>query len=341
MRWLTLTFLTLSSAAPAAPSDKVGDALGAALQANERQALELLKDVDLAALPEKDRNFVTCARERFASPQPQPLTGTNVADQALSIYRGYWHSVLLQQVSREAGEHRLELALARFLHAKAGTRMDVLEPLLAKRLEAAGWHSLEGRTGYLRELMIWGKQDEKVVPVALPEGQDQAKVFYLNDFKSFGWSHYATCGRAATGGWATQAGLFAVVPRYDSLENEEFRVTFLGHETQHFADKARFKGLKDWELEYRAKLVELSEADATRAKVLNRFVDDQGEDPASPHSYANRAILNEMVRRLQLKGPDELFTVDLKRLQSAAADALVEDSRKREAAGAASAPAQR
>ena len=218
--------------------------------------------------------------------------------------------------------------------------MDALEPVLAKHLEAAGWHSLEGRTGLLRELMIWGKQDEKLVPVVLPEGQYQAKVFYLNDFKSFGWSHYATCGRAATGGWATQAGLFAVVPRYESLENEEFQVTFLGHETQHFSDNARFKDLKPWELEYRAKLVELSEANVTRARVLTRFVDDQGDDPASPHSYADRSILNEMVRRLQLKGPDELFTVDLTRLQSAARETLIEDSRRREAAGTASAPAQ-
>ena len=162
-----------------------------------------------------------------------------------------------------------------------------------------------------------------------PRTRYQAKILYLKQLQELRLvQHYATCGRAATGGWATQAGLFAVVPRYESLENEEFQVTFLGHETQHFSDNARFKDLKPWELEYRAKLVELSEANVTRARVLTRFVDDQGDDPASPHSYADRSILNEMVRRLQLKGPDELFTVDLTRLQSAARETLIEDSRR-------------
>src|SRR5262249_15902866 len=153
---------------------------------------------------------------------------TSFADRVLSIYQSYWHTALLQPETREADEKRLQIALQRLLGARVGTKMDALEPMVAKRLLAGGWHSLEGQTGLLRELMIWGKQDERLVPVALPEGQYQSKVFYLDRFKSFGWSHYATCGRAATGGWATDSALFAVVPRYESLDSEEFRVTFLG-----------------------------------------------------------------------------------------------------------------
>jgi hypothetical protein len=330
MLWTIIPLLALSGVGT--PSDAVAQARGAALQANERRALELLKGVDASRLPEKDRNFVTCVRQRFASPVPRPLPGNSLADRTLSAYRTYWHSALLRPETRGAEQQKLELALGRLLHAKRGTKIDALEPILAKRLEAAGWHSLEGRTGLLREFMLWGKQDEKVVPVALPEGQYQAKVFYLNDFRSFGWSHYATCGRAATGGWATDDALFAVVPRYDSLDTEDFRVSFLGHETQHFADKRRFKDLKPWELEYRAKLVELSEADETRAKVLSRFTDDQGDDPASPHSYANRRVLVEMMMRLQVKRTDALLTSDLRTLQSAAREALIDDSRRRQAA---------
>ena len=71
----------------------------------------------------------------------------------------------------------------------------------------------------------------------------------------------------------------------------------------------------------------------TRVKVLTRFVTDQGDDPASPHSYANRKILNELVRRLGVSAPADLMTVDLARLQAAARAALIEDSRQREAAG--------
>jgi hypothetical protein len=338
MRWAPLILLAASASAAAAPADDVGQALGAALQADMPRALQLTKNIDPAALDEKGRNFVTCIRQRFASATFRPTGGTGFSDRALAIYQRYWHVSIMEPKTREAQEHRLEVELGRLLHAKPGTKMDALEPVLAKRLEANGWHSLQGRTGLLRELMIWGKQDEKFVPVDLPDGQYRAKVEYLDGFKSFGWSHYATCGRAATGGWATEEALFAVVPRYESLDSEEFRVTFLGHETQHFSDKGRFKGLKDWELEYRAKLVELAFADTTRAKVLNRFVDDQGTDPASPHSYANRAVLSEMVKRLGLGSANDLFTVDLGRLHAAAREVLLEDSRQRQAAQAAAPP---
>jgi len=157
-------------------------------------------------------------------------------------------------------------------------------------------------------------------------------VMLLDDFKSLGWGAYATCERAATGGWATDEALFAVVPRYQSLDAEEFRVTFLGHEGQHFADKARFKDLKDWELEYRAKLTELAQADATRAKVLGKFSTDQGDDPASPHSYANRRVLADMVRKLHLASARDLAAADTAQLQAAAVELLREDSQRRMAA---------
>ncbi|HEX6661735.1 MAG TPA: hypothetical protein VF067_07700 [Sphingomicrobium sp.] len=332
MRWAALILLAVSGSATAAPTDDVGQAIGAALQADMPRALQLLKNVDPTSLTEKDRKFAACVPRRFASSTFRPASGTGFVDRALAIYQRYWHASVMHPKTRDAREHQLEIQLGRLLHARAGTKMDALEPILAKRLEASGWHSLQGRTGLLRELMIWGKQDEKMMPVDLPDGQYRAKVEYLDGFKSFGWSHYATCGRAATGGWATEDALFAVVPRYEDLQGEEFRVSFLGHETQHFSDKARFKGLKDWEMEYRAKLVELAFADRTRAKVLGRFVDDQGADPASPHSYANRAVLSEMVKRLELSSANDLLTVDLARLHSAARDALLEDSRQRAAA---------
>lgn len=334
MRTFLLLFLLTSTSAVAAPADDVGQALGAALQADMPRALQLIRGVDPAPLSAKARNFFTCTRQRFGGSAFQPTPGTRFSDRVLNIYQRYWYNSVMKPATRDAQERRLETELGRLLHARAGTRMDALEPILNKRLEANGWHSLEGRTGLLRELMLWGKQDEKIVPVDLPDGRYQAKVEYLDGFKSFGWSHYATCGSAATGGWATDDALFAVVPRYESLDGEEFRVSFLGHETQHFSDKARFKDLKDWELEYRAKLVELAFADKTRAKVLDRFVSDQGTDPASPHSYANRAVLLEMVNRLKLNAAGDLATVDLSRLHLAAREALLDDSRQRQAAQA-------
>ena len=104
-------------------------------------------------------------------------------------------------------------------------------------------------------------------------------------------------------------------------------MTFLGHETQHFADMARFPDLEPWQMEYRAKLVELAQAEETRERVLSKFREDQGDDPASPHSYANRRVLRSLEERLGVSAAD-LSTIELSRLHSAAIDELRENTRR-------------
>src|SRR5207248_4598254 len=112
-----------------------------------------------------------------------------------------------------------------------------------------GFHALLGVTAPLRELMLWKKQTVEQRQVRLPEGPYSVKITFLDDFALRGWGHYATCRRRSTGGWATEDGLFAVVPAYKSLDDETFSVRFLAHETQHFADKHNFGDLESWELE--------------------------------------------------------------------------------------------
>lgn len=335
MRNVMILMAALASAANASPADTVGEARGAALQADARHALQLLRGVDVHSLSTKDRKFVTCMRARFGvATRPGIAKPHGFADKALSIYQSYWHAALIRPDTRDQQEKRLDASLRKFLNASKSADLDAL---IDKRVAAEGGHSLEGRTGFLRELMVWGSQKEIETPVDLPGGQYRVKVYYLDDFKSFGWSYYATCGRSSTGGWTTSDGLYVVVPRYDSLDDEQFRVSFLAHEAQHFADKSRFKNLKPWELEYRAKLVEVAFADKTRSDVLESFVDDQGDDPADAHSYADRKLLAELTKRLQLRDVKDLYKVDLKSLQSAARDALLDDSRQRESAGSTSA----
>lgn len=322
---------TLTAAQPQAPM-ALSQAIGAALQADSQRALTLLDGIDPTTLSAENRVTVLCMRERLRPAGQSAAESGQITDRALAIYQHYWVAAMARPESRAEAEQRLAEALRNLLGAPASSDMDALEPLLAQALTREGYHSLQGRTGLLRELMIWSKQDERLMSVKLPEEERDVKVELLDGFKSFGWSHYGTCGRASTGGWTTDEALFAVVPRYASLDAEEFRVTFLGHEAQHFADKSRFKGLKDWELEYRAKLTELAQANETRTKILGKFVQDQGEDPASPHSYANRQILNDMTAQLHLKNADALMTADGPAVQTAAVALLREDTRRRLAA---------
>jgi hypothetical protein len=311
------------------PSAALSEAVGAALQADSARALTLVDDVDVATLSSRNQALVICMRERLR-PVAEPVAASaQIADRALAIYQHYWVAAMAHPDGRADEEKRLAEALRALLGAPANADMDALEPPLAAALTKEGFHSLQGRTGFLRELMIWAKQDERLMPVALPEGKYEVKVELLGGFKSFGWGSYATCGRASTGGWTTDDALFAVVPRYASLNDEEFSVSFLGHESQHFADKAHFKGLQPWELEYRAKLTELAQANETRGKVLGKFIQDQGEDTGSPHSYANRRVLNDMVARLRLKSNNELMTATGAAVQMAAIALLREDTRRR------------
>jgi len=319
----------------AAADTVVAAAIGAALQGDAGRAVRLLREVPENEFAPADRTFRACMLRRFddeAADAESSGLGDAFAREALDHYRTYWRASLLRPEARPAAEASLLRELRRLLRREDAADLDALEPELKDRLAESGYHALLGVTLPLHELRLWTKQDTRALKVELPEGVHTTEVVYLDDFASLGWSYYATCGRRGTGGWATDKALYAVVPRYKDLDGEEFRVSFLGHETQHFADYARFPGLPQWELEYRAKLTELAYADSTRASVLRKFTEDQGDDPRSPHAYADKRVLDALRRRLGLPPSASLDTVPGPRLRGAAADELRADSQRKAAA---------
>ena len=312
----------------------VADATGAALQADMPRALEALRRVPASEWSGAEQTFRSAMLERFGGPAKDDLPANLTepfARSMLATYRAYWRAALADPPTRGQEEARLLLALKALTGRPDVADLDALEPIVRKRLEAAGYQSLQGQTGPLRELMLWTRQEARSYRVALPGGEHTTTVYLLDGFASLGWGDYATCGRRGTGGWATEGALYAVVPRYASLDSEEFAVTFLGHETQHFADLARFPGMPQWELEYRAKLVELAQAHTTRARVLRKFSEDQGDDPGSPHAYANKRVLAALRLRLGIPASADLADVDVDRLQAEAATELRQDTLRRQA----------
>jgi hypothetical protein len=311
----------------------VADATGAGLQADAARAVSLLRAVPAASFNGPEREFRSCMEQRFGGSRWRPPTRTPsdpFARRVLRAYQDYWRAALLRRDDRATAEAALLASLQRLLGRDDLADMDALEPELASRLRQSGLYSLQGMTGPLRELMLWSKQEALEVRVQLPEEAHTTTVMLLDDFSSLGWSDFATCHRRGTGGWATSDALFAVRPRYASLDGEVFRVTFLGHETQHFADYSRFPGLAQWELEYRAKLTELALTNETRASVLGKFTEDQGDDPQSPHAYANKRVLAALRQRLALPVDAPLDALDVSTLQSAAAAELRADSERRQ-----------
>jgi hypothetical protein len=315
-------------------------AIGLILQADGPGASELLSSIPAAELGDKDSQFRTCALSRLEGQAPiAPVASSGMEDtdefttQALALYRAYWHESLRGPDSRADAEKKLLAGLGTLLGGAPPGNMDEVEPLLAARLQKSGFHSQEGKTGVLRDLMIWAKQEERSERVTLPETTTFTKVFYLDAFVSRGWSSYFACDRVGTGGWTTNEGLYVIVPSYASLTDEKFRVNFLDHESQHFVDKRRFPGLAAWELEYRAKLVELAYAEDTKDRVIQSFIGNQGDDPQDPHSYADKRLLVALRARLGLTTDAELLSVPIKTLHRAAVAELRADSARRMQAG--------
>jgi hypothetical protein len=327
---------------PASSADAkaaIAESTNAILQGDSHRALAALEAVDDDQYIGFDAQYLACMRTRFQRATPPWLAG-GIDDpfvrDVLWHYQDYWWHALAEPAQRAKFETMLLTRLQALLGdaAAPAADLDAIEPRLSAALEARGWHVQLGVTSPLREMMLWRKTQMRSYEVELPEGRHKVPVALLDDFAALGWSAYGRCDRGSNGGWATGQQLFAIVPAYrDGLDGEAFRVVFLGHEAQHFADKNRFPGLADWEFEYRAKLTELVQAQTVSEKRLRGFVTSQGDDIASPHTYANKRLVADLRKRLRR----EPLEVPIPKLQAAARELLLEDTRRRASSSPATA----
>lgn len=329
--------LARAAEAPAsseAATAAIAESTRAILQGDGARAATALAAVPEAQFRGADADYRRCMLQRHRAAAPvfavDGIQDAFVRD-VLRDYQDYWWQAMARPAQREALEATLLHTLRRRLGGEAAAiaDLDALEPLLQARLLEHGYHAQLGRTLPLRELMLWRKQTTRYYDVDLPEGRHRARVELLDDFASRGWTAYGRCERGSAGGWATADALYAVVPSYrDGLDGEAFRVVFLGHETQHFADQNAFPGIASWELEYRAKLVELVQAREVSGKRLGYMLTAQGDDLSSPHTYANKRVVADLTARLGAS-PDR---VNVERLQGVARELLLEDTRRRRSA---------
>lgn len=336
MRGAMTALILLATALPAlaqTPEQSASEAAGALLRADGPAARRVLDAMPTTGLDPKFEAFRTCALDRLdlARPLPEPPADAPFALRTLHAYRQYWREATVHPDTRAQAEVALGKRLGALLGRPELDDMLKAEGPTLERIRAEGWHPLGGRTGRLLELMLWRDQESREVSVALPEGSYSTTLILLDGFESRGWSNWMTCDRTGTGGWAKPEGLYAIVSAYPSLEDENFSVNFLAHETQHFADYAAWPGLPGWALEFRAKLTELALADATRERILSRFESNQGDDEADAHSHANRRVLAALRRRLNLAADADLKAVALDALRAAARAELAADTAARPA----------
>ncbi len=195
-------------------------------------------------------------------------------------------------------KHRLDAILAGWDPAyTVSASFDAASERARQAIERDGLFALTGVSPPYYELAIWKTQVRRNFQIALHDRRVETQVVFLDDFVSFGWAGYATCDRYHTGGWATTTALYAVNSAYD-LKSEDFRVSYLAHQSRHFSDRQRFPKLEAPELQYRAKLTELTLALESAQSLIKTFTRRAGPDRSSPHDFAKYWVATHLSRDL-------------------------------------------
>ncbi len=322
---------------PAAVESDFERATAYALQGDLRSALPILKALPTSSLDAKHLRLrdgiVARFDESVMEPTPAGLDAWTAS--VLTAYRAYWKQSMLGEQPLTLAEGTLAKTLAKLLQipeSQDATGLSALEEPLLAALESHGWHGLLGVTSPFRELLLWKKQTQVNYDIALPEGQEPVTVVMLSDFASLGWLGFATLDEYHTGGWTKPDRLFCVAQAYD-MGSESFRVSYLAHEGQHFRDNRLFPKLEQPELEYRAKLVEISLADQTQTSLLAEFQANQSSARDQPHAFANRRLMEGLSQAFsrQETGPSTWWrSLPPDAIRTAARRLLLQDTRELE-----------
>ncbi len=212
----------------------------------------------------------------------------------VSAYYSYFILVLTKQLSNKEAEQRLYQSLLVYV-SENPRDLNEVEEELENTFNSKGFYFLGGYTSPFRGPYIWQSQEKREYEVELPFSSQNLTIYLMDDFLMLSWLHFATFGVKSTGGWAKPDGLYCVRSRYgDTLETNDFQVTFLKHEAQHADDLEKYPNIQPWELEYRAKLVELIYGESE--KLMVKFMNEAKNNPYFPHLFASFKIKQEFGR---------------------------------------------
>jgi hypothetical protein len=311
-----------------------------ALQGRLSPLLPELTAVD-SGRTEKDAKLVEQFKERFG-PDGQvelPQTDYPIVREIVVAYRTYWSDVLLHEYSKEVREGKITTAVADVLKKYGVQYPDSISPLeqVAVEFEKYGYRALTGLTLPHFDLLAWRGNEAVDYEIELTDGPSAVRVYFMSDFVSYGWSHYATFGVAYPGGWAGDDALYCMSDDYDRA-SEKFTVSYLKHEARHFADYARFPELVQADLEYRAKLTELVYADSSLYQLIENFSRNAARTPEAPHALANHELIRHLAQSVfgdeVVRDPERWRTVGPDVIHSAAADLLAQSTADLVKAGA-------
>ena len=311
------------------------------------EMLEIAKDANLSP---KQRKIKHGYYHRFLY-QTEDFDYNTTDPEIINMFKrfqNYWRSVIIENVAQSLADSLFRDEMNHFLKKYYKPELSIEEidndyyALFQDFFESKDMHGIAmGKTGHLYDLYLWKDQEEIDYSIDLPEGQTvKVSVVFMRDFISNGWSHYTTYGHSYTGGWATPEKLFCVEESYGPKEEEDFLISYVSHEGQHFADYKLFPKLKQADLEYRAKLTELALAKTTTYEIIDKFITNAKNDKAYAHPYGNYMViklLSQEIFKSEFESNLEKWKgVSIKKINRVALQLLKEHSQKLESLGAKS-----
>lgn len=214
-----------------------------------------------------------------------------------------------------------------FLFDKLKTELDLpngdvsaVEEEMTRRFNKLGYQILCGITNGYRGPYVWKETVPMTFDVELPETTRTYRINMLRGFVFRSWMDYLTFGEKGTGGWTSPDGTINCVEKAYDVNSEKFRVSLLKHEAQHAEDYGRWNNIEPWELEYRAKLVELIYTQ--EMNLLEKFCREAiPERTGDSHAHATVRIKSEM---------GELISADIAEIQARARALFAASSREME-----------
>jgi len=275
------------------------------LDGNVSSALTAVEIDGSKKISEKNQLFKTALENRFKYEEDKSgfLTERRSGiDSLLAMYQRYWRMALLHPDIDY--DKDLQASLTAFLQknylpaSSTIIKEDSLDSYLKKFVEGNHLHSTGfGKTGKLYDLLVWKTETDTVYSFALGKEILRPRVVFMDGFVTLGWEEYATLGKLYPGGWTIPTALYCVRKAYD-LNSESFLISYLAHEGRHFADTKLFPVLSSPDLEYRAKLVELSLADKTLYDLIDFFITNANYDSKNGHSVADYCAIRDLSKAL-------------------------------------------
>ena len=275
------------------------------LDGDVKTALTFLEFSNTERITSKDLKFKTQFENRFKYTNDKSdylANRTSPVTELLKIYRNYWRVSLLDNSQNH--DTTLVQNVAQFLidncppAHKLMANEDSLNIYLKKYIQSFDLYTTGfGKTGKYFDLLVWASEKDTTYSFLSRNEKTSAQIVFMDDFITLGWEEYATLDEYYPGGWATKKALYCVKKAYD-LNSEEFMISYLAHESRHFADYKLFPKLQSADLEYRAKLTEVSMAQKTLYEILESFINNANYESENGHSIANYSVVRDLSKAL-------------------------------------------